>query len=130
MRVDGTGILAEITAMLHAIRDDLDTDMDITMDTTFRGDLGIESIDIVALAGRLQARYGGSVNFALFIAGLGVEAISDLRVGTLVDFIAGELTAQEQVQEQEDNEGQHQDPAGDRDRGPVLERAAAEAMAP
>jgi acyl carrier protein len=77
--------------MLRAIRDDLDTDLDITMDSTFRTDLAIESIDIVALAGRLQARYGNSVNFAQFVAGLGLDSVSELRVRQLVEFIATSL---------------------------------------
>jgi acyl carrier protein len=92
MPADKDSILAEIAEMLRAIRDDLDTDdTDITMDSTFRSDLGIESIDIVALAGRLQARYGNAVNFAQFVASLGLESVSELRVGELVDFIAESL---------------------------------------
>ncbi|MEN3609149.1 acyl carrier protein [Plantactinospora sp. ZYX-F-223] len=82
-------ILAEVTDMLRAVRDDIDAE--VTMDTTFREDLGIESIEIVALAGRLQARYGNAVNLAQFVAGLDLASIRDLRVGELVDYIAAAL---------------------------------------
>jgi acyl carrier protein len=91
MPVDQASILAEMTEMLHAIRDDLDTGVDITMDSTFRTELAIESIDIVALAGRLQARYGNDVNFAQFVAGLGLDSVRELRVGELVGFIETSL---------------------------------------
>lgn len=87
MSVGQASILAEISEMLRAVRDDLDIGVDITMGSTFRTDLAIESIDIVALAGRLQARYGNDVNFAQFVAGLGLDSVSELRVGELVEFI-------------------------------------------
>jgi acyl carrier protein len=87
MPADQNSTLAEIGDMLRAIRDDLDTGVDIGMDTMFRTDLGVDSIDIVALAGRLQARYGDRVNFAEFIAGQGLESVRDLRVGQLVGYI-------------------------------------------
>jgi len=85
------GILADITEMLRAILFDYGTDIEITRQTSFHEDLDMESIDLVALAGRLQARYGNSVNFAQFIAGLDLESIIELRVGQLVDFVARSL---------------------------------------
>ncbi|WP_432841957.1 acyl carrier protein [Dactylosporangium sp. CA-092794] len=84
-------ILADIAEMLHAIRDDLEAE-DVTMDATFRTDLGVESIDVVALAGRLQSRYGDGVNFAEFVAGLGLDSVRDLRVRELVEFIETSLS--------------------------------------
>jgi acyl carrier protein len=91
MSVDQMSILAEISEMLRAIRDDLDTGIAITMDSAFRADLAIESIDIVALAGRLQARYGDAVQFAQFVGALDLDAVSELRVGQLVEFIMSSL---------------------------------------
>ena len=61
-----TPILADVAGMLRSVLGDFGDDAEITMDTTFRDDLGMESIDVVSLAGRLQARYGNSENFALF----------------------------------------------------------------
>jgi acyl carrier protein len=87
MPADESTILAEISEMLRAIRDDIDDD-DVTMDAAFRGDLGIESIDVVALAGRLQARYGNTVNFAQFVAELDPRSVGELTVRRLVEFIA------------------------------------------
>ncbi|BCJ68033.1 acyl carrier protein [Polymorphospora rubra] len=86
-------ILADLTEIIHAVLGDFVADQTITMDTTFRDDLGMESIDVVSLAGRLQARYGDSVNFAHFVAKLDLATVGELRVGQLVDYIAGSLTA-------------------------------------
>ncbi|MFI0793753.1 acyl carrier protein [Micromonospora rubida] len=84
-------ILAGLTEMINAVLGDFADDQPITMDTTFRDDLGMESIDVVSLAGRLQARYGDTVNFAHFVAKLDLETISELRVGQLVEHIATSL---------------------------------------
>jgi acyl carrier protein len=51
----------------------------------------MESLDVVSLAGRLQARYGNAVNFAQFVAGLDMASMGELRVGQLVDYIADSL---------------------------------------
>ncbi|MEU3457305.1 acyl carrier protein [Micromonospora sp. NPDC006766] len=86
MQADRQAILAEIAEILGAIRNDVNTD--ITMDSMFRSEIGLASIEIVALAGRLQARYGTTVNFAQFVAEIGLQSMQDLRVGLLVDYIA------------------------------------------
>ncbi|MFE3175145.1 phosphopantetheine-binding protein [Amycolatopsis sp. NPDC059090] len=70
---------------------DFDNELDIGSESAFRGDLGMESIDIVALAGRLQAAYGDSVNFALFVAGDEAAIAAELQVGQLVTYIADSL---------------------------------------
>jgi acyl carrier protein len=97
MSADQDSILADISEMLHAILEDDDETDQITMDTTFHEDLEMESIDLVALAGRLQARYGNTVNFAQFIAGLSLDAIIDLKVGDLVEYIQKSLAGAEVV---------------------------------
>jgi acyl carrier protein len=91
MPSDPTAILADIDAMLRAVLGDFDDGVEITMESTFRDDLGLESLDVVSLAGRLQARYGNAVNFAQFVAGLDVASMGELRVGQLVDYIVDSL---------------------------------------
>jgi acyl carrier protein len=90
MSAEQATILAELAGILRAIKDDVEDD-EITMDTTFRDDLELESLDLVALAGRLQSRYGNTVNFAKFLGGLDPEAAMALRVGQLVEYIATSL---------------------------------------
>ena len=91
MPVDQNAVLTDVTAMLRAVLGDFGPEAEITLDSTFRDDLGMESLDVVSLAGRLQARYGNSVNFAQFVAGLDVTSMGELRVGQLVDFISASL---------------------------------------
>ena len=93
MPADKTVIRADIDAMLRAVLGDFGTDLPIESDSTFRDDLGMESLDVVSLAGRLQSRYGDSVNFAQFVAGLDVSSMAELKVGDLVDFVARSLDA-------------------------------------
>ena len=91
MRADQASIIADIKEMVEQIVGEFGVDTEITLDTTFREDLEMESIDLVSLAGRLQARYGNSVNFAQFIAGMNVDNIPDMKVGELVEFVAKAL---------------------------------------
>jgi acyl carrier protein len=91
MSADPTTILAEVAALLHAVRDDAGVADEITMSTSFADDLEMESIDMVSVAGRLQSRYGDTVNFAHFVAGLDLDSLRDLTVGRLVEYIAGSL---------------------------------------
>ncbi|MFB7174154.1 acyl carrier protein [Streptomyces sp. NPDC056254] len=78
-------IIAEITGMLQNILDGYAFDgTAVEMHTRLTVDLELESIDLVTLAGSLEARYGSSVNFAQFIADMELEEIIDLTVGQLV----------------------------------------------
>ncbi|GIF26163.1 acyl carrier protein [Actinoplanes tereljensis] len=84
--VDTPSVTAEVTRIVQAVLGDFGAE-EITPESTFREDLGMESIDVVALAGRLQARYGAGVNLAQFVATLDVDSVRELRVGQLVDHI-------------------------------------------
>lgn len=91
MSSDRNEILADVAAMLRSVLGDFADDLEITPATTFRDDLAMESIDVVSLAGRLQARYGSAVNLALFVSGLDAESVGELTVGRLVDYLADSL---------------------------------------
>ena len=64
-------------------------DFEIGPQTSFSQDLELESIEFVALAEKLQARYGRRVDFAGWLSGMELDQIIDLRVGQVVEFIAG-----------------------------------------
>ncbi len=59
----------------------------ITPETSFGDDLELESIELVALAEKLQAEYGGKVNFADWLSQKELDELIHLKVGELVDFI-------------------------------------------
>ncbi|MEO7193460.1 MAG: acyl carrier protein [Pseudonocardiaceae bacterium] len=82
-------MLREFSGMLREVLGgyELGADFEITADTTFFGDLELESIDLVVLAGHVEARYGSRVNIAEFIATLELDEIIGLTVGRLVDYV-------------------------------------------
>ncbi|CDR16790.1 acyl carrier protein [Streptomyces iranensis] len=91
---DAPAVLAEISGMLRTMLDEYDLDdIEVTMETRFTEDLELESIDLVTLAGSLEARYGRQVNFAEFVADLELDEIIDLTVGQLVEYVVRCLRA-------------------------------------
>jgi acyl carrier protein len=97
--VDEQAVLADIAAMLADVLEEGGlgaefADLQVTLDTTFRDDLDLESIDLVALGGRLDERYGERINFAEFMAELDLEEIIALTVGQLVDYIMSRLDSE------------------------------------
>jgi acyl carrier protein len=64
---------------------------DITMATTFGGDLELESIEFVALADRLRTEFGERVNFVAFLAKKHVDDMVSLTVGDIVSYVATSL---------------------------------------
>lgn len=62
------------------------TDRAIGMETSFGNDLELESIEFVALAEKLQARYE-KVDFVRWLSEKELEEIIELKVGDLVTYI-------------------------------------------
>ncbi|HEY4442467.1 MAG TPA: acyl carrier protein [Candidatus Elarobacter sp.] len=63
----------------------------VTMETTFGGDLELESIEFVALADRLRTEFGDRVNFVAFLAEKNVDDIVALTVGDVVHYVAARV---------------------------------------
>jgi acyl carrier protein len=61
--------------------------VEITRDTTFSDDIGLESIEFVALADRLRQHYGERVDLVGFLAEMDIDEIMAMSVGRLVDHI-------------------------------------------
>jgi acyl carrier protein len=64
------------------------SEIDINMDTTFSADLELESIEFVALAEKLQERYGSAVDFPAWLSMMELDDLINLKVGQLVEHIA------------------------------------------
>jgi acyl carrier protein len=85
-------VLAEVDRMLaEVIGDDLLLDGPLTMETSFDGDLQLESIEFVALAEKLLETYGERVDFVAWMADMELDDIIALTVGQLVDFVVQSL---------------------------------------
>ena len=66
-------------------------EQDITPDTSFSHDLSLDSIEFVELSEKLQQHFGPRANVATFIAGLDIDAIMDITVGQLAEYIEAQL---------------------------------------
>ncbi|MGH2718348.1 MAG: phosphopantetheine-binding protein [Actinomycetota bacterium] len=92
MTIDTSDAVAGITECLVAvIGDEFLLDVEITAETSFSRDLELESIEFVAVAERLQQRYGGQVDFTSFLAGLSIDEILALTIGALAGHITVSL---------------------------------------
>ncbi|HKA90631.1 MAG TPA: phosphopantetheine-binding protein [Haliangiales bacterium] len=81
-------VLATLQAILReVIGEAWAQDVEITRATSFNHDLELESIEFVALAEKLQAAYGRSVDFTGWLSEMELDEIIALRVGDVVEFI-------------------------------------------
>ncbi len=81
-------VLGTVSGLIReVIGEDFALDQPIAMETSFSDDLELESIEFVALAEKLQGRYGKSVDFARWLSGMELDQILALKVGDLVQFI-------------------------------------------
>jgi acyl carrier protein len=82
-------VLAEVRELLGQVMgEDYLADIDVGLETSFNGDLELESIEFVALTEGLRARYGDDVDFVPWMANMDFDEIIGLTVGDLVNFIA------------------------------------------
>lgn len=90
--IAGADVFKEIVGMLvDVVGEDFLLDLEVGLDTTFNEDLALESIEFVALAEKLQQRYGERVEFAAFIAGMDLDQIMRMTVGDLVRHVESRL---------------------------------------
>lgn len=87
----GDALSEIVDALVAVIGDEFLLDVEVTPATTFGGDLGLESIEFVALAEQLTNRYEGRVDFTAFLAGLTIDEILSLTVGQLADHITASV---------------------------------------
>jgi acyl carrier protein len=89
-------ILAYVRRHLGAVIGDPELfHTEITKNTTFSGDLELESIEFVALADQLRTEFGERVNFVAFLAKKHVDDMVALTVGDVVRYVAASLQDRE-----------------------------------
>ena len=81
--------------MLKELRGDWEEDGEVSDDTMVLEDLGLESIDAVALGTGIEEKYQRSLPFAQFLLSLKEQGRQDFSVGQLVDFVSAELNQTE-----------------------------------
>lgn len=84
-------ILGEISGLLRSVTDSLPPGEEITMEMTFLDDLEMNSLQMANLTGRIAAFYGSKADLVPFYAGREAGPFRGLRVGEMVDHLAGVL---------------------------------------
>ncbi len=77
--------------LVKVIGTDFLAEEDVGMQSSFSEDLCLESIQFVILAEELRAHYGEKVDFVAWLAGMDLDTIIALRVGSLVELIVDSI---------------------------------------
>ncbi|MFC5289412.1 phosphopantetheine-binding protein [Actinokineospora guangxiensis] len=84
-------VLDDLRGMLAVVLDQYGADVEelaeIGEHTLFHDDLGLESIDLVAVGALLAERYGEQVNLAAHLAEFELDEVIGLRIGVLVELV-------------------------------------------
>jgi acyl carrier protein len=80
-------VFTDVSYMIRTVLDGYDLGTEITMATTFFGDLEMESIDLVGLSALLVQRYGDRASLAQKAADADLDEIAELTVGQMVGYI-------------------------------------------
>jgi acyl carrier protein len=89
-------VLDDVLRLIGELSDDWEFAGEITPETRFLRDLGLESLDLVVLGTMIQHRYG-QLPFAEYYAEVGQRPVAerDVSVADLVSFIARNRTLSE-----------------------------------
>lgn len=66
---------------------------EITASSRLEGDLGLDSVDLVALGELLRAEYGDRVDIAAFLAGLDIDQLIGVTAGDLAAYVVASRAA-------------------------------------
>jgi acyl carrier protein len=80
------------TILADVIGEEYIAEIAIELETSFYKDLELESIEFVALGGKLQERYGDRIDFPAWIATMEVDEIIAMRVDDVVRYIVTSLS--------------------------------------
>ena len=97
-------VLVDVLQIIDALMGDWELESEVTKDSWVLRDLGLESIDAVALGSQIAEKYGRELPFAEFFISVmeqrsggfvpaGEPEPGDFTVGELVDFMTRELNA-------------------------------------
>jgi acyl carrier protein len=78
-------VFQQVAAIIRDILELGEDEIDIAPEMTLTDDLGLESIDLVAIGAKLSERYGEGVNLADYLADMEMEQVIALNVESLVE---------------------------------------------
>ena len=86
--VDRAAVLSDVMDLVNELADDWEFDGEVTPETFFIQDLGLESLDLVVLGTSIQYHYG-RLPFAEYLAELGQRPVEqrDVTIADVVEFI-------------------------------------------
>ena len=84
-------LLKDIVELLESLREDWEYSGEITPETSLIKDVGLESIDLVALGSAIEEKYHQNLPFAEFLATLEARNATDLRIGDVLEFLEEKL---------------------------------------
>ncbi|HEY0497850.1 MAG TPA: phosphopantetheine-binding protein [Kutzneria sp.] len=88
-----TTVFDTVAALLAPLVGDLDlVGIEITPDSQFHEDLGLESIDLVTFDGILAEHFGPAVKLADFLTEKDLAEVIELRVGAIADYVADRIS--------------------------------------
>lgn len=84
-------VMEDVLMLLKKVADDWEYSGEVTPETRFFADMGLQSLDVVVLGTAVQEHYGRVLPFMKLFAEMGQRSIPDIPVGEWVDFIHREL---------------------------------------
>lgn len=86
LKVDLTSDLIQMLS--EVIGADVVEELDVNMDSSFTKDLEMDSIEIVAFAEKVKAKYGDDIDFVSWLSGMDLDQVIALKFGDVINFIA------------------------------------------
>lgn len=80
-------IATDLTAIFKETMGDWEYSGEITPETRIFADLGLESIDVVALGGAIEEHYRRTFPFAQWLTQLRDQQVDDVRVNDVIQFL-------------------------------------------
>ncbi len=80
-------VFLDLRAILDEMPQNWEYSEEISLDTLFFEDLGLESIDVVVFEGAIEEHYKQTFPFMDFLADISEREAKDIRIGDVVDFI-------------------------------------------
>lgn len=87
MSTDPRRVLDEIAELIRPLTDNLLPGEEITREMRLGADLGLQSLSLSNLSGRLMTRYGPGANLIPFLGARAAGPVEEVTVGEFVDYI-------------------------------------------